>query len=143
MLKRIKYISRISRALTHVEVEELGLRAARRNEELGVTGLLMTGGGLFFQILEGPREAVDQLWAAISADPRHQDVVLLAAQEGVATRVFPDWAMRRIDLDHESNAHMETLRTVLSVAFAQRRQSDELVGALERAVWEELVARTA
>jgi hypothetical protein len=141
MLKRIKYISRYSQALTHAEVEEIGRKAARRNEELGVTGVLMAGGGLFFQILEGPAAAVDKLWGAIASDGRHEDVVLLAAEDNVAGRIFPDWAMRRIDLDHDATAHMETLRSVLAVAFAQRRQSDELIGVLERAVWSELATR--
>ena len=141
MLKRIKYISRFSRALTHAEVEEIGQKASRRNQDLGVTGVLMTGGGIFFQILEGPREAVDQLWSAIEADPRHEDVVLLATQENIPSRIFPDWAMRRIDLDHEANAHMETLRSALAVAHALRRQSDELFNMLERAVWSEFAAR--
>jgi hypothetical protein len=141
MLKRIKYISRFSRALTHAEVEEIGRKAALRNQELGVTGVLMTGGGVFFQILEGPREVVDQLWAAIEADPRHEDVVLLASQDGAPSRIFPDWAMRRIDLDHEANAHMETLRSALAVAHALRRHSDDLVRVLERAVWSEFASR--
>jgi hypothetical protein len=141
MIKRIKYISRFSRALTHAEVEEIGRKAALRNQELSVTGVLMTGGGVFFQILEGPREAVDQLWAAIEADPRHEDVVLLASQEAVPSRIFPDWAMRRIDLDHEANAHMETLSSALAVAHALRRQSDDLVRVLERAVWSEFASR--
>ena len=141
MLKRIKYISRYAGPLGHAEVEEIAQRAAQRNQESGVTGLLMTGGGLFFQILEGPPDVVDRIWAAIEADPRHQDVLLIAAQDGVASRIFPDWAMRRIDLDHEANAHMETLRAALAVAFALRRQSDELVGALERAVWSEFAPR--
>jgi hypothetical protein len=141
MLKRVKYISRFSRALTHAEVEEIGEKAARRNQDLGVTGVLMTGGGIFFQILEGPREAVDRLWRAIETDPRHEDVVLLAAQENIPSRIFPDWAMRRIDLDHEANAHMETLRSALAVAHALRRQSDELFNMLERAVWSEFAAR--
>lgn len=142
MLKRIKYISRFSEGMNQSEIEAIGLQAAERNAGLGITGVLMTGGGLFFQLLEGPPEAVDQVWASIRSDPRHRDVVLIAAQEGVTSRIFPDWAMRRVSLDHGGNAHLETLRAILPVVYEQRRHCDELVGALERAVWQELGSRS-
>jgi hypothetical protein len=142
MLKRIKYISRIASGLTASEVERIGLEAMRKNEEAGITGILLTGGGFFFQILEGAGAAVDTVWAAIQADPRHQDVLLLATQDGVRDRLFPDWAMKRVNLDDDATAHMETLRAILPVAFEQRRLLDELVGALERGVWHEFATRT-
>jgi hypothetical protein len=141
MLKRIKYISRVSQALTPEGVHVLGQNAARRNQELGVTGVLLTGGGIFFQVLEGPPEAIDQLWRAIETDTRHEDVLLLAVQENVPSRIFPDWAMRHVDLDHQANAHMETLRSMLAVAHALRRESDELFRILEQSVWSEFSAR--
>jgi hypothetical protein len=141
MLKRVKYISRFSRALSPAEIEELGRQAAQKNESLGITGVLLTGGGFFFQILEGPKEAVDTVYNSIAGDVRHQQVLLVASQEGVRDRIFPDWAMKRVNLDHEANAHMETLRALLPIAFEQRRHVDELIGTLERAMWQELMTR--
>ena len=60
MLKRITYVSRFAKPFSESELEKLGESSARNNEELGVTGVLMTSGGIFFQILEGPEEAVDR-----------------------------------------------------------------------------------
>ena len=141
MLKRIKYISRFSRALSSEEVEELGRQAADKNQSLDITGVLMAGGGFFFQIIEGPKEAVDSIYDAIAADVRHQQVLLLATQDGVRDRMFPGWAMKRVNLDREANAHMETLRALLPIAFEQRRQVDELTATIERAIWQEFMTR--
>jgi len=142
MLKRIKYISRFASGLDATEVDTIGREATRKNEAVGITGILLTGGGFFFQILEGPAEAVDAVYEAITTDARHQDVLLLATQDGVRDRLFPDWAMKRVNLDDDATAHMETLRAILPVAFEQRRLLDELVGALERGVWHEFATRT-
>ena len=80
--------------------------AVVRNEERNVTGLLLYGHlphlpqlpGVFVQWLEGRREDVLALYAAIRSDPRHTQVETLA--EGPAAevaradaRLFPGWAM--------------------------------------------------
>lgn len=141
MLKRIKYISRISATTTRADVDAIAASAAEKNAQLGITGVLVAGGGFFFQILEGPAEEVDGVFRTICADDRHQEVLLLGSQDGVPSRMFPNWAMERVYVDPGASAHMETLSAVLSTAFAMKLQLDELAGALERAVWNELVAR--
>ena len=70
MFKRITYVSRFAKPFSEGELEKLGESSARNNEELGVTGVLMTSGGIFFQILEGPEEAVDRVYSAIANDGR-------------------------------------------------------------------------
>jgi hypothetical protein len=37
------------------ELEELEMRAAKKNKGLDITGVLITSGGLFYQVLEGPQ----------------------------------------------------------------------------------------
>jgi len=142
MLKRIKYISRFARPLDREDIEEIGRQSAANNERHGITGVLLSGGGIFLQILEGPPEAVDEVFHSITADDRHQDVLLLTSQDDVETRLFPDWAMKRVILDTDATSHMESLTTMLNVAFEQRRLLDELLGALERAIWHEFAGRS-
>jgi len=141
MIKRIKYVSRYAEGTTAKDIEGIAAQSADNNTKLGITGILLTGGGLFFQILEGPAEAVDAVYSKIVADMRNREVLLLGVQADAPHRLFPDWAMKRVDLDAEGNAHMETLRAVLSAAWEQRRQLDALTGVLERAVWQELKTR--
>lgn len=135
MLKRIKYVSRYAKPLSAQDINRIAEAASKKNAKLDVTGVLMTSGGIFLQIIEGPPEAVDGLWAAISRDSRHTDVLLLSAEEGVRRRLFPDWGMKAMDLDAEAGDRLEPLKAILGAILAQRQVMDNLSAVLERAVW--------
>lgn len=69
------------------------LSAARRNNpRYGITGALICRNDLYLQLIEGPAEAVDALYAVICEDDRHFDVRLLLS-EAMGERLFPNWAM--------------------------------------------------
>ena len=69
------------------------LSAARRNNpQLGITGALICRHDLYLQLIEGPADAIDALYARICEDDRHANVELLLS-ENVAARMFPNWAM--------------------------------------------------
>ncbi len=141
MFKRIKYVSRYAQPLTHAEITALADAAGQHNAARGITGALMTSGGLFFQIIEGPAEAVDELYASILRDPRHQDVLPLAIDDFLPERLYPDWGMKLVDLDERSETRLEPLRTILNAVITQRLLVQDLTGALERAMTQELLAR--
>jgi hypothetical protein len=67
--------------------------ATRNNARLNITGALICREDLFLQWLEGPDDAVTDLFARIARDPAHTDVKILSEGK-VAQRLFPDWAMR-------------------------------------------------
>ena len=84
-----------SRASTGVDGEELSLllrQCRSHNGDAGITGMLCFSEGLFIQVLEGGRSAVNQLYQRILRDPRHHDVQLISRQP-VAERRFPQWSM--------------------------------------------------
>ena len=137
-MKRIKYVSQFARELTRDEVDELARTSARNNARLGITGILMTSGRMFFQILEGPREHVDGIFSRIAADERHRDVLLLDAEDDAGDRFFPDWSMRKIDLDASADERMQPIRELLGRIIDRRYEIDRLVHTLERAIWNEL-----
>lgn len=66
--------------------------ARAHNREHDITGLLTYVGGEFRQIIEGPSEYVDALYASIREDPRHTDVTLVDRHR-LIVRQFPHWAM--------------------------------------------------
>lgn len=66
--------------------------ARRHNEAAGITGALVCRRDIYLQLIEGPADALDPLFARIRADDRHNDVVLLARGEQ-PDRLFPGWAM--------------------------------------------------
>ncbi len=140
MLKRIKYVSRFARPLKAEEIAALGQAAADRNRELDVTGLLMASGGLFYQVLEGPQEAVDEIYGSIEGDDRHTDVLLLSSEAPVQTRMFPDWSMETVDLDAAAHVRLLPLKALVKAVYEQRRLQDNMVWAIERTIQHEMLS---
>jgi hypothetical protein len=105
MLQQLIYVSK---ALTGTRTEEeIGaiLSVSRaRNEERGVSGVLLFRGTTFLQLLEGPPSAVHETYARICRDPRHRNVVKLVDQP-VKDRLYQSWAMGYRGLD-DSDAHL-------------------------------------
>ena len=71
--------------------------ARRHNRELGISGALIITDEAFVQTLEGDESAVRDLFASISHDPRHDQVVLI--EETSARRTFGRWAMARVSTE--------------------------------------------
>jgi len=69
------------------------LSAARRNNPReGITGALVCRHDLYLQLIEGPADAIDALYARICVDDRHANVELLLSED-MGERLFPNWAM--------------------------------------------------
>jgi hypothetical protein len=138
MVKRITYVSRFAKPFSESELEKLGEVSSERNRRLGVTGVLMTSGGIFFQILEGPEEAVDEIYSAISADPRHTDLVVLELEHDVQQRNYPDWSMKTINLDAASHVRLLPLKVMMETVFEQQLLIDKMLWAIDRTLKHEL-----
>lgn len=74
------------------ELAELLTVARCNNQKYQITGLLLYKAPLFMQLLEGPKETVEQLFDTIKQDPRHSDVSGLIKGD-IQRRTFPDWQM--------------------------------------------------
>ena len=59
---------------------------------MDVTGALVFTGKNFAQVLEGRREAVEELMQSINKDERHRDVDVVAVDE-IKERRFPGWSL--------------------------------------------------
>ncbi|MBK8232007.1 MAG: BLUF domain-containing protein [Candidatus Eisenbacteria bacterium] len=109
----IVYVSTATRLLGEAELRELLRKAQVANAERDITGLLLYHDGDFIQTLEGPRDAVETLFAKIAGDPRHRRVIRLM-HGPLAKRQFPNWSMglRRIsDLSAEDARHFSDFLT--------------------------------
>lgn len=95
-LHQLVYCSWAAADVDDAAVDRIVATAQRMNSAHAITGLLVWGGGMFFQWLEGPREAVTRLIELIRRDPRHERIVILGETEEVRERVFPDWSMERV-----------------------------------------------
>ena len=96
MLVRLLYASRAVDN-TQPAVQAILDSARRHNQDSGVTGVLVYGGGVFMQAIEGGRQAVSDLYGTISRDPRHKDVALLHYEE-IVERRFGSWTMGLVDV---------------------------------------------
>jgi hypothetical protein len=139
-MKRLKYVSQFAEDLDRAAIDALIAHAAASNAALGITGILMSSGRMFYQVIEGPEAAIDGLFERIAADPRHQDVLLLAEETGVTERIFADWSLRKIDLDERADHRLEPIRDLLVAVLEHRLVQERLTHALERALWNELAS---
>lgn len=88
----IVYISTAIADFKEADLVQLLKQTRGFNEQAGITGVLLYGGGRFVQVLEGCPAAVRQLYARIKADPRHAHLEKLA-DGPVARREFKEWYM--------------------------------------------------
>ena len=92
MLKAIFYSSKKSENLSVTEIEEILNWSVKKNAEKEITGLLIEYKSHFLQYLEGPENAVYELYNKIKVDTRHSNVVIVQDLE-IEDRIFPNWNM--------------------------------------------------
>ena len=91
-LVSLTYTSTATRLLSVAQLVELVEQVRSKNEQLGVTGLLLYSGGNVIQTLEGAPEVVDDIFGAIGDDPRHRDVRVVD-RRAIDARAFATWSM--------------------------------------------------
>lgn len=89
--------------------------ARSHNQANDITGILLYFDLVFFQVLEGPKDALDALFARIVEDPRHKDVTLQVSEPS-GTRLFPDWSMAYRKLDGEVVRSSDRISNILGFA---------------------------
>ncbi|MEO7887758.1 BLUF domain-containing protein [Polaromonas sp.] len=108
---RLLYISEATDGIDEEAINGVLKSAEKNNPPLGITGLLVFGGGVFAQILEGPEQAVLQKYVNILSDKRHHNcriVYITTTRE----RIFKNISMAALEalpmeLEHiaELDAH--------------------------------------
>lgn len=88
----VVYVSRPTRPFVAPERDLVLADARAFNAERGVTGVLVQTAAGFVQLLEGEREAVEEVFRRVATSTRHDEILRTPAIE-VAERVFPDWDM--------------------------------------------------
>jgi hypothetical protein len=93
------YCSRAADGVDDLEVGRIVERAQRHNLAHGITGMLAFGSGVFFQWIEGPAAEVKKLIASLHGDSRHFDIVSLEQSEEKRERLYPNWAMEKVEAE--------------------------------------------
>jgi hypothetical protein len=133
MLVRLMYASRALPAVDQEELLAILRKSKADNPGAGITGLLCYSDGIFLQVLEGGRGAVNKLYNRIVGDPRHTDVELLLYEE-IGERRFASWSMGQINLAR--------LNPSLLLKYSATATLDPFAvsGEVSLALFEELVA---
>jgi hypothetical protein len=133
MLVRLLYASRAVAALDQEELLAILRKSKANNPKAGITGVLCFSEGVFMQVLEGGRGAVNALYNRIAQDARHTDVVLLNYEE-VAERRFASWSMGQVA--------MNRLNPALVLKYSEHAKLDPYAvsGKVSVALFDELVA---
>jgi hypothetical protein len=138
MLTRLLYASRSAEKIDDAMLHAILARSRAHNAEHGITGVLCVypQGGVFLQVLEGSRRAVNALYGGLLRDPRHDEVTLLVYEE-IDERRFGSWRMGSVDLTKVN------LGTILR--FSERPVLDPFAmsGRAALALLEELVSSAA
>ena len=104
----------------------------RNNHRADVTGLLWTDEHRFLQVLEGPEEAVNDVFSRIKSDPRHRGIVILQDRT-IAVREFGAWEMARRGPADTADAFDGRMRQYLAAASPSVRGTFEGLIAARRA----------
>ena len=103
LIFELSYQSIAAKGLQESDIEDI-LRASNQNNgEHDITGALVYFKDVFFQIVEGPKTKILQLYEKLLLDQRHHDLKVI--YKGIKTqRAFKDWSMAFIsdDKGHES-----------------------------------------
>ena len=89
---RLIYFSSAVREMTLSDMKEILNVARSNNQKQGLCGMLCYDNQFFVQVLEGPRDTLNELFFKIAEDPRHADVVIVS-YEYIEQQTFQDWNM--------------------------------------------------
>lgn len=108
-MMRLLYISQSAPGISTIEVQEIVQSARQNNPILGITGVLVHGGGMFMQLLEGSEQVLFRMYVKIMDDSRHNNCQVLHISPA-KDRIFTKWSMGLIDSDPLEFQHINQLR---------------------------------
>jgi len=108
-------------------VQQIVSKSIQNNRLVDVTGFLLSQDGLFIQLLEGPARAVGETFDRISADARH-DAIMLLSDIKPDRRLFQEWNMAGLQVEQAiprvltAQTALGLLQTAAEQQLAQERQ---------------------
>ncbi|GAA4041268.1 hypothetical protein GCM10022281_22820 [Sphingomonas rosea] len=91
-MEQIVYVSTAKVMPDQAMIESILSVSRENNRRDQLTGLLVTGGRRFLQVLEGPTDQLEAAYARIRVDSRHFALVQLSRRP-ILTRSFDQWDM--------------------------------------------------
>ena len=92
MLTRLLYVSKPVGPITTFVTSSILEVCSVNNKKAEITGVLCQGSGIYMQVIEGQRSAINALYSRIISDKRHSQIELLSFEE-VGQRRYGQWSM--------------------------------------------------
>jgi hypothetical protein len=73
-IRSIVFFSTAVVPMSEADLAALGRECAEQDSHVGITGMLLHKNGNFLQVIEGAKAVICDMFARISADPRHTNV---------------------------------------------------------------------
>lgn len=120
---RLLYCSQARSDFSEEVLKEILLTSRKNNSAAGITGVLVHGGGMFMQVLEGPKQTVLRTYMKILDDKRHTDSRIIQISP-IKERMFDNWTMGVIEaepltFEHVAKLRANRLETLNADAFTQ------------------------
>lgn len=120
---RLLYCSQARPEFNKETLDEILLTSRKNNSTAGITGVLVHGGGMFMQVLEGPEQTVLRTYMKILDDKRHTDSRIIHITP-VKERLFANWTMGVVEaepltFEHVAKLRAHRLESVNADAFSQ------------------------
>jgi len=137
-LHTIIYSSRENSSFSDSEKSELLDSARDFNSSKDISGMLLYFDRVFFQVLEGPRDQIHQLYDKIQKDSRHQSVTT-HVDEPLEQRLFSEWSMAFKSTDGSSVKNQEIMSDIIEFdkgcsAEGQKQRLTSLIGTVARSL---------
>ncbi len=97
MLTRLLYVSKPVGPITTFVTSSILEVCSVNNKKAEITGVLCQGSGIYLQVIEGKRSAINALYSRIISDKRHNQIELLSFEE-VGQRRYGQWSMALVQL---------------------------------------------
>lgn len=113
-LYRMAYISKSvlpgTREYVQSQIESILASATKNNPSMDITGALLYSGGYFCQVIEGPEDAIEELFETIQMDDRHGEVTVLHF-EPIEERGFSNWSMAFAGIEDEMRFDIDGIKS--------------------------------
>jgi hypothetical protein len=132
---RLLYCSQAKSDFSEEVLKEILLTSRKNNRAADITGVLVHGGGMFMQVLEGPEQIVLRTYMKILDDKRHTDSRIIHITP-IKDRLFENWTMgvvkaEPLTFEHVAKLRANRLESVNADAFSQVMR--EFTGMLVKA----------
>ena len=136
MFHTLSNISSCKNDVTPKELNELFSKTMQNNKNQGVTGILIFKNNLFFQILEGQKETLAQLFTKIIEDSRHSHIIKII-DHAIEERAFNDYETGFEIIDNTEK--IKKLKQYINwLKLAELKSIDNVIKTIENFIGERI-----